>query len=587
MSDLIPILLAACIAALLLLGIVDVFATAIPRRALACATACIAGGGMVLAMLAVAIALPATTLAVPIGPPGSALLLRLDALSGYCLTLLLLPGTALLTQAAARAELPALPSMLLAGLSWAVLAGDGLTLALGFCVVGIALWRSAEVAGPQPVFVIVAGLSLMVAWRLGELPSASAWSSVVRLILAWIGGGLCLRLVPLPWWPAFGRPELPRSAAAILAALLPVVGVYMVVRLAPEAGFPADASIWGGALVLIGSVACVWCALTSEQAMALDEAVALAVARPSGMCLIALGMGGIADSADMPSVAFGFRAALLALLAGQSICGTLAVLGARAAIDSAGSRRIDRMGGLLNQTPVMSATLAIGLLGLVAIPPTIGFFGAWALVQAIVVAPRTGAAWPDGLLLVALVALAVSAALALGGAVRLCATALLGRPRTPRGSAAEDVARAEWPALGGLALCATLLGLFPNAMTWFGSAATAASGTASPAVRIDDPMGFATSIALLLVLGLAIPILRVSRRGEETGPPTTVWSGGFSPPPAWLPFGDPVTQTGGLGFVPTLPVVSWRTWFSASIPFRRWLLLGAMVALLGIAGLFG
>jgi len=586
-SDLIPILLAACVPALLLLGIVDAFATAIPRRALTCAAACIAGVGMVLAMLAVAIALPPTTLAIPIGPPGSALLLRLDALSGYCLTLLLLPGTALLTQAAARAEPPALPSMLLAGLCWAVLAGDGITVALGFCVVGIALWRSTEAVGSKPLFMIVGGLSLMVAWRLGELPSPSAWSAVVRLTLAWIGGGLCLRLVPFPWWPTNGRPELPRSAAAILAALLPVVGVYMVVRLAPEAGFPADASLWGGALVLIGSVACVWCALASEQAAELDEAVALAVARPSGMCLIALGLGAIADSADMPSVAIGFRAALLALLAGQSICGTLAVLGARAAIDSAGSRRIDRMGGLLNQTPIVSATLAIGLLGLVAIPPTIGFFGTWALVQAIVIAPRTGGAWPDGLLLVASIALAVSAALALGGAARLCATALLGRPRTPRGSAAEDVARAEWPALAGLTLCATVLGLFPNAMTWFGSAATAASGTASPSLSIDDPMAFAASVAVLLALGLAVPIMRLSRRGEETGPPTTVWSGGFSPPPAWLPFGDPVTQTGGLGFVPTLPVMSWRAWFGPSIPFRRWLLLGATVALLGIAGLFG
>ena len=41
-------------------------------------------------------------------------------------------------------------------------------------------------------------------------------------------------------------------------------------------------------------------------------------------------------------------------------------------------------------------------------------------------------------------------------------------------------------------------------------------------------------------------LLRV-QPGSASGP---AWDEGFAAPPAWLPFGDPATQTGGTGFAP-------------------------------------
>jgi hypothetical protein len=59
------------------------------------------------------------------------------------------------------------------------------------------------------------------------------------------------------------------------------------------------------------------------------------------------------------------------------------------------------------------------------------------------------------------------------------------------------------------------------------------------------------AIALLLVLAGCSMLWLLRRRGpgHRREP---AWSGGFAPPPPWLPFGDPTTQIGAASFVEPL-----------------------------------
>jgi hypothetical protein len=97
--------------------------------------------------------------------------------------------------------------------------------------------------------------------------------------------------------------------------------------------------------------------------------------------------------------------------------------------------------------------------------------------------------------------------------------------------------------------------------------------------------------------GMAFWLLR-----RRTTPPERVgpaWNDGFAPPPPWLPFGDPVTQSAGAGFLPALPRLAaggWpRPWWLASgrlasgswwVPsVGAWVMLGLVGAILVVLAL--
>jgi hypothetical protein len=57
--------------------------------------------------------------------------------------------------------------------------------------------------------------------------------------------------------------------------------------------------------------------------------------------------------------------------------------------------------------------------------------------------------------------------------------------------------------------------------------------------------------ALLILVGCAVFWL-LRRNGSTALRQESAWSGGFAPPPAWLPFGDPLTQFGPVSFAEPL-----------------------------------
>ena len=54
--------------------------------------------------------------------------------------------------------------------------------------------------------------------------------------------------------------------------------------------------------------------------------------------------------------------------------------------------------------------------------------------------------------------------------------------------------------------------------------------------------------AFLFILAAAAAFLALRRFGVRGTREAAAWNGGFGPPPAWLPFGDPKTQLSATGF---------------------------------------
>jgi NADH:ubiquinone oxidoreductase subunit 5 (subunit L)/multisubunit Na+/H+ antiporter MnhA subunit len=242
-------------------------------------------------------------------------------------------------------------------------------------------------------------------------------------------------------------------------------------------------------------------------------------------------------------------------VAGLTVCRTLLLLSAAAAQEAAGTRRLDRLGGLIHRMPVTAACTLAGLFGVVALPVGFGFAAFWLLVQSLLSTARIGG-FSLQILIAAIAALiALSMGLSMMAAVRLFGVAFLGRPRTPRTAAADEITLPRRASLTGLAVLSGLLGLLPGlalAPAW--QALSMLTGAAPNGRWLllmlgSDQVGYAAlPLAGLLAFAAAAMLVWLSRRGVAEHRREPAWSGGFAAPPAWLPFGDPATQISAASF---------------------------------------
>jgi hydrogenase-4 component B len=369
------------------------------------------------------------------------------------------------------------------------------------------------------------------------------------LVLTLVGAAGLAGLAPLHVWvPRFG------SASALLAGVGATIGPYLLFRVLLDLSGNSQPLWWGVPLLIFGAASAVLGTLRAGFETSLESSVAIASLHHLGFSVMGLGAALLARGADLPQVASLALDASWLLLVTHTLCRTLLLLCAAAARLGAGTRRLDRLGGLIHRMPVTGMCFFVGLLGAAMLPPGLGFAGFWLLVQSLLGVYRIGGFGLQLLIAFAVLLAGLSLGLAAIAAVRLAGVAFLGRPRTPRTAVAEEIPQALRFCLTGLAALSGLLAVLPGLAIVPAAPGLAqlANGSALGIQLVLKPAAGASgyapvSIAVLMaVAGYATLWLwrwRGSTRRREPA-----WSGGFSPPPPWLPFGDPATQIGAVSF---------------------------------------
>ncbi|GGG42789.1 hypothetical protein GCM10010964_32850 [Caldovatus sediminis] len=586
------------------------------------AACCGAGAFLALSGLAALLVGETATLTLPIGPPWGPLRLALDGLSawfllplGLCAAAASLAGPGI--AGGGRAALPRLaaPPLLLAGMALGVLAADGFALLLGLGIAALAAALPLAAAGPvnrmagavaaaprreaRALLLAAGGGAFCLAAALGfaaaaggaapalaaDFPALRArppegWPGAAVLLLVLIGVLLLTGLLPghrrrLPPALAVAGAAAVRSGPVVgvlLLGAMPALALYAAARLLLDLGGPAQPPWWGVPPLLAGA------------ALALAGALRAAVVERDADAVVAalsLGQGGLALAAF--GLAAGFRAAdlgpLAALAAGAgllhalhlALAATLLALVAQAVRRGAGSRRLDRLGGLARTMPRTAGFALFGAAALAALPPFSGFAAQWLLFQALFASWRVADAGFQ---------LAAAGAAALGGLAAACTAAallrlyglaFLGPPRTPRAAGAEEAGGvAGIAALGLPAAGVALLGLFPGALLTLGDPALRLLAGASVTPRVGPlavtlpgageapAAAHLAPLAVAVLLGLAALALAFVLRRTAAGAAGTapvrapVWNGGAMAPPPHLPFGDPAAQPGAAGMAQPL-----------------------------------
>ncbi len=555
------------------------------------ASAGLCGVGAALALLFVLAGGTASAINLPVGLPGTGVVLALDGFSAFVLLLLFI--------AAAAGGAP----MLAGALALTVLAADEFSLVLTLEMSAVAAAVLLREGGRKVVGLVgggvVAGLALSAALALqtaGTDPSfagirahsAQGWHANAAFFLALLGAGGAAGLAPLHRWLPRAQAAASAPGGAPIAGAVPLVAAYLLIRLVVDLAGPAQPGWWGGVLLAVGAITAL---LGAAQAFRADDIRTIAGAAATlhgGLVAVGVGLALVARAADLSDLAaFALGAAFL-LMATQAISGTLLALAMAAAETGAGTRRLDRLGGLLRGMPQTTACVLVAAATLATVPPSLGFAAVWTLFQALIGVARAGG--PGWQAVVTLATLAVAVAVAVGAvaAVRLVGIAFLGRPRTPRAAAAQEPPMPARAALLSLAALTLALGAFPGLLLalagpalrrLLGTDLSDRAGWLVVAPLPDAPGLAAAALAVLLILATLATVRAYKLRAAVGHHEGAAWEGGAAPPPPWLPFGDPATQIGPAGFADPLAgaidAATFRPARHARRPWRRWRKLSA------------
>jgi len=519
-------------------------------------------------------------IALPFATPFGPMLVALDGLSAWFLLVVGVAGAcaclfALAHDRAAPARLLAAWPAFIAGMALAIIAADAVTLLLGFKAMSLAAWvlvahrheeeENRRTAALGLTFAAFAATGLVLALGLLAGPSGDLSFAAIRehppegwraaLILALVVAGATAGLVPVHAWPHSANPAVPGHVASLMSAAAAKVALYLAARLVLDLGGPAQPLWWGVPFLALGAASAVLGAIRANLETEAKAILAGSTIAHVGLVAIGLGLAACLRAADLGALAALAAGAALLHALHHAMFNSLLVLGMGEVAHGAGSRMLDRLGGLIHPMPVTAGCVLVGAAAAAGLPPLSGFAGQWLLFQAIISAWRVGDLAFQLLLLAAAISAATSAALVAAAMLRLFGLAFLGRPRTPRAAGAADGPLAARLALLLPAGLTVFLGLMPGPMLALGGdaqlvlAGHAVTGrTFSVAVADGAATYWPVGVALLLAACVTAAWALAKRQAREEPARGPAWDGGFAGPPPHLPFGDPLTQPSAAGF---------------------------------------
>jgi len=255
---------------------------------------------------------------------------------------------------------------------------------------------------------------------------------------ALVAAGLAVKsaLFPLHGWLPPAHARAPSPVSAVLSALVVKSSFYLLVRWHREV-LPAEGLLAADQLLgTLGALAILWGSLQALRQRRLKQVVAYSTVAQLGYLFLFFPL-----SRDLGAPTALSGAALFALA--HALAKSSLFLAAGSVLHALPSDDLEDLRGLGTRQPLTAATLALGSISIVALPPSGGFAAKWLLLQAAIAAGRW---WWAGVML-------LGGLLAAGYSLRVMERVI---------APAADESRAPAPAamsLSALALAVAAIGL--------------------------------------------------------------------------------------------------------------------------------
>jgi hydrogenase-4 component B len=291
-----------------------------------------------------------------------------------------------------------------------------------------------------------------------NLAPTSRW---VVFLLTFFGFGVKAGLVPVNTWLPRAHPAAPANVSAVLSAVILNLGIYGIVRVNVDL-VPVSTLAAGLVVLTVGTVS----ALVGILYAAVENDLKTMLAHSSieNIGIVTTGMGAglvffVNGRADLGAIAF---VAAFYHLINHSVYKALLFMGAGTVDDRAGTRDLNRLGGLIRAMPLTAAAVLVGTVAIAALPPLNGFVSEWLTLQTMLRSAELSSIPVKIVFALCGAGLALTAALAVTCFVKMFAMGFLGMSRSPAAArATEAPVSSVAPALALAALC-LLLGALPT-----------------------------------------------------------------------------------------------------------------------------
>ncbi len=329
-------------------------------------------------------------------------------------------------------------------------------------------------------------------------------------LMALVAFGTKAGVIPLHVWLPRAHPAAPSHVSALMSGVMIKVAIYGLLRVGWDLAGPGP--VWWGALLLtLGAISAVLGVLYALMEHDLKRLLAYHSVENIGIILMGVGAAFLLSPLGLKA------AASLALLAGlyhvlnHAVFKALLFLGAGAVQQTAHTRDLEKLGGLIHRMPWTAATFLVGAAAISALPPLNGFVSEWITFQSLL---SLGSA--TGVPLLAVGGTVAAGLLALtGGLAAFCfvkafGISFLGMPRSSSAEMAREVRRPMLWGMGLLAALTFVLGLLPTLVVRLLAPVTAAlvGVAASPSLGLAPlpAPGRGAALAPLALLGLLVAL---------------------------------------------------------------------------------
>lgn len=361
----------------------------------------------------------------------------------------------------------------------------------------------------------------------------------VLFFLGLIGFGAKAGFFPMHIWLPAAHPVAPTPVSAFLSGVVVKMGVYGLLRLLNW--LPPLPAICGESLLVVGTVSGVMGVLYALAQHDLKRLLAYHTIENVGIIAIAMAIGMLGRTADLPAVAaLGFAGALLHVT-NHALFKGLLFLSAGNVSHDAGTLAIERLGGLAKANPANAFFFLAGAIAICGLPPLNGFVSEWVIYMGLFAGVQQHIGAVGGVHAFGVFALALMGGLALACFAKVVGVVFLGTRREPT-AGGHAMPLAMKLSMGGLAIACLLIGLAPAAWVPLASGATGMlMGLETEHLGISLQNGLvATSrlsgmAVLLLCLTGALALFRYALRVRQRKrfdssalPPAETWGCGYA-----------------------------------------------------------
>ncbi len=280
-------------------------------------------------------------------------------------------------------------------------------------------------------------------------------------LLTFFGFGVKAGLVPVNTWLPGAHAAAPANVSAVLSGVILNLGLYGIVRL--NLDLVPFTTVGAGVLVLIvGTVSALVGILYATTENDLKAMLAHSSIENIGIVTAGLGAGIIFTAYAQPVLAGIACIAAFYHMINHSLYKALLFLGAGTVDDRAGTRDLNRLGGLIRAMPFTAGAVLVGTLAISALPPFNGFVSEWLTLQTMLRSAELPSVPIKIIFALCGAGLALTAALAVTCFVKMFAMGFLGMARSEGAAKAVEAQRSSIVPMAFLAALCFLLGVLPT-----------------------------------------------------------------------------------------------------------------------------